>query len=497
MSQRAGSTGKRNAAKTVSDKSAGPWSRWRTKSRPARAIKFMETYCRLPKGVGSGKPIKLGQYQKDWLEEVLADKVRAGVMAFPRGNGKSTFAAGIATWALFDPDPAVGAPQVPVMATKITQAIRSVYSVAAAFIAADPDLRSRSISYSGLANPRVYVPSTMGEMFPISNDVDGIQGLDPSLAICDEVGFQPIESWNSLLLASGKRPSSLCMGLGTPGLDRENALFHLRSTVMEGASIPGFRFREYAADPGCRIDDRDQWRKANPALVEGFLQQDALELDMRASPEAHFRIFRLGQWVDGVESWLGTDGRAVWDALADPYKLEPGGPTWVGVDVGLKRDSTAVVAVQYRDDGRLHADCKLWVPANDQPVDVTDVMQHLRDLCDRYRVGAISFDPRFMDVPAKYLYDEGLPMVEVPQSPERMTPIIGDLYELIKAGKVSHNKDVAFTTQVLNAVPRFTERGFTLQKSKSRGRIDAAVALALAVDRARHKEKPRPAVVVL
>ena len=32
------------------------------------------------------------------------------------------------------------------------------------------------------------------------------------------------------------------------------------------------------------------------------------------------------------------------------------------------------------------------------------------------------------------------------------------------------------------------QRGFTLQKSKSRGRIDAAIALALAIDEAQHHE---------
>ena len=38
----------------------------------------------------------------------------------------------------------------------------------------------------------------------------------------------------------------------------------------------------------------------------------ALETDLRLMPEARFRIFRLGQWVEGYELWLGQDGRAVW-----------------------------------------------------------------------------------------------------------------------------------------------------------------------------------------
>jgi hypothetical protein len=215
-------------------------------------------------------------------------------------------------------------------------------------------------------------------------------------------------------------------------------------------------------------------------------------------PPSHFRVFRLGQWVDGVESWLGDDGRSVWDSTEDRHhQLEAGAPTWVGVDVGIKRDSSAVVAVQYRPDGRLHAELKSWVPTTDEPVDVTDIMAHLRTLSKRYQVGAISYDPRFFDVPAKMLYDEGLPLVEVPQSVEHMTPAVGALYELLRNGGLTHGRDPLFAQQVLNAVVRNNERGFTLSKGKSRGRIDAAIALALAVDRAQHKKPPRAKLVVL
>lgn len=485
-----------NAARRVTNTSKAPWLSWKGLTRHGRAIKFIETYCRSPKGFNWGKPLKLDITQKEWLEEILADGITAAVKSLPRGNGKSTEGAAIGVWALFD-DNETGSPQVPIIATKITQAIKSVYGVGVSMIKSEPELESRSIIYTGFGNTKVFVPFNEGEMFPISNDVDGLQGLDFNLAIADEIGFQPIESWNSLLLASGKRARSLAMAFGTPGLDRNNALWYLRSIVNEGGEIPGFVYKEFAADPGCKIDDIEQWRKANPALVAGFLTEESLKNTLALSGEAHFRIFRLGQWVDGYESWLGTDGRAVWELLGDPWELEKGKPTWVGIDVGLKRDSTAVVAVQYREDGRLHATCKLWVPTKEEPVDITDVMGYLRKLSNEYKVGAISFDPHFFDVPAKMLYDDGLPMVEIPQSVERMTPIIGNLYELIQKGGLSHNRDEAFTTHILNAVPRVNERGFTLQKSKSRGRIDAAVALALAVDRAMHKSKPRPKVVVL
>lgn len=82
-------------------------------------------------------------------------------------------------------------------------------------------------------------------------------------------------------------------------------------------------------------------------------------------------------------------------------------------------------------------------------------------------------------------------MVEVPQSLERMTPAIGNLYEAIQKSRLTHDGESAFAAQILNAVPRFNEHGFTLTKSKSRGRIDAAVALALALDRAYIPAEPK------
>lgn len=477
-----------NKSKRFEEDSPGPWRAWAETDRAERAIRFMETYCVLPKGYGSGVPMVLAPFQKDWLRSVLRDGVSSAVMAVPRGNGKSTLLAGVATWALFDPDN-TGAPQVPIVAMTVNQAVRSVYGVALAMVQESPELQCRALWHTGIGTQKIFA-NTGGEMFPISNDPDGLQGLDPSLAVCDEIGFMALQSWDSLLLASGKRARSLVVGIGTPGLDKDNALWHLRERVLSGDTLPGFHFTEFAAPPDCDVRDEEVWRDANPALAAGYMNVDALRTAVALSPEGHFRIFRLGQWVDGVESWLGSDGRAVWMALVDPYLLVDGAPTWVGVDVGLKRDSTAVCVAQRRPDGRLHATWRLWVPSKEEPVDVTEVMEHIRRLDRQFKVQGVSFDPRFFDVPAKMLSDEGLPLVEVPQSLERMTPAIGSTFEAIKRAELSHDGAPVVTEQVLNAVARYNDRGFTLTKGKSRGRIDAAVAMALAVDLALRQPPP-------
>ena len=480
-----------NSAKRVASTTPGPWKTdpdWRrVKSRANRAIRFIETYCRAPKGEGHGVPVKLAPFQKRFLRDVLAPGVDIGVLGTPRGNGKSTFGGALAVWALFDDDE-TGSPQVPVIATTLAQAQRSCYGVALSMIKHEPELERRALIYTGVGTSRVVVPFNEGELFPVSNDPDGLQGLDPSFALVDEIGFQPQESWDSLRMGAGKRSRSLIVGVGTPGFDRDNALFHIRKAVHEGTKLPGLVFREYTAPADCELDDRKAWRAANPALAAGFLRPSALETDLAITPEGHFRIFRLGQWIDGTESWLGKSGGATWEGLRQPFAFVPGAPTWVGLDVGIKRDSTAVVAVQRDGAGMLHATARFWVPSEDEPVDVTDVMQHLRDLATTFDVQAISYDPRFFDVPAKMLADEGLPLVEIPQSVERMTSVLGSLLEAIKRGELRHDGDELLARHVLNAVPRFNERGFTLQKSKSRGRIDGAIALGLAVDRALRPE---------
>jgi phage terminase large subunit-like protein len=472
-----------NAGKKLENETDGPWVSWRVQDRAARCIKFIETYCKSPKGYGAGEPLRLARFQKEWIEASYANGLSVSVMSVGRGNGKSTLLAAMGLHALFDPDDS-GAPQIPVVATTIQQAVTSVYGVALAMLRAEWELNSRCFVYSALGSQKIVTPLNFGEMFPKSNDPDGLQGLDMSLGIVDEIGFMPNDSWQSMVLASGKRPRSLVVGIGTPGLEKENALWAMRERVRHGNLPPGFLFMEFAADEGCNIRDRAQWRKANPALDEGYMNEDALITAVEMSPETHFRIFRLGQWAEGAECWLGADGAKVWRACQDRFDLVLGAKAWVGVDVALKHDSTAVAVVQQRPDGRWHVAAKIWQPTEDGRLDVTEVMAYVRQLVTHYDVQEVSFDPRFFDVPAMMLADEGVPMVEIPQHVSRMTPAVGATFEAIKRGEITHNGDVDFTAQVLNAQVRLNDAGFTLAKGKSRGKIDAAVAMCLAYHRA-------------
>src|SRR5699024_1229567 len=104
-------------------------------------------------------------------------------------------------------------------------------------------------------------------------------------------------------LASAKRPEPLVLGLSTPS-DRLGSVLWRR--VEHGRAEHDdrlFRLVEHAAPDGCALDDVDAWRTANPALGV-FLHMDAMETNVRTTPEACFRRYRLGQWVGASDSWL-------------------------------------------------------------------------------------------------------------------------------------------------------------------------------------------------
>lgn len=492
-----------------------PWYRWRRMSRHGRAIKFAQTYCRTPKGHRPNQPLVLTTAQKEWFEEILSDDVTQAVKSCPRGEGKSTEAAALGLWNVFD-EPEFGDPNVPIIATRVSQAMSSIYDVAVRMIELEPELAGRSKVYSGMPTPRIQVPLTHGKMFPKANGIAGLQGLDYSLAIMDEIGFQPLDAWQAVVLAQGKRPWSLAVGTGTPGfnLDPDNALWHVRQRVIESnGGIPGLSYTEVAAAPNCAVDDEDELLRANPSVAAGFKSLQSLRNNRATMTETAFRTFHLGQWVEGAECWLGDGALKTWRALVDPYDLttrperlvpnendahvprnpKRGAPTWVGVDVGFRHDSTAVVWGQRRPDGRLHARCKIWTVKTGQTTDVDAIMEFIRELYYELNVVEVAYDPAFFQLPAMHLANEGLPMLETPQSLQRMAPAFADLLRVIKSGQLSVERDKDLETHVMNGRARHVQRGFTLYKLNPSVKIDACYALALMHDRAKHvvKEKPK------
>jgi phage terminase large subunit-like protein len=290
--------------------------------------------------------------------------------------------------------------------------------------------------------------------------------------------------WDALTLGSGARQDPLVVGITTAGFDLDTLcgrLYNYGKSVSTGEmDDETFGFYWWEAKADCDIADRSQWKRANPNLAQHLLDPEDMEVAMKQTSEMAFRRFRLNQWVRTQESWLPV---GAWERLLGDATLDPDLPCWVGIDMALKHDSIAVVVAQPRDDGRIVTQARIWHP-DMGAMDVAEVEMHLRHLRDTLTVQEFAYDPAFFQRSAEALYDDGLPMVEFPQSSQRMIPACGTAYDLIVQGKVIHDGSPMFTDQVLSAAQRMTDNGWRLSKGKSRRKIDAAIALCMALDRA-------------
>lgn len=444
---------------------------------------FAEQWLTVTKGVMAGSPLEFTTWQKWMLNGLLERRpdgklrFRRALIGLPRKQGKSLMGSALALYGLFAGEPGAEV----YSAAGDRQQGRIVFGEAKAQILASPMLSSECKVY----RDAIEVPRFGAVYRVLSSDGKLQQGLNPSLVIFDELHVQPNDDlWDALTLGSGARQDPLVVGITTAGFDLDTLcgrLYNYGKAVSAGdIDDETFGFYWWEAKADCDISDTAQWKRANPNLAQGLLDPEDMEVAMKQTSEMAFRRFRLNQWVRTQESWLPV---GAWERLLGDATLDPHLPCWVGIDMALKHDSIAVVVAQTRDDGRIAVNARIWHPDMGE-MDIAAVEAHLRTLRDTLNVQEFAYDPAFFQRSAEALYDDGLPMVEFPQSSQRMIPACGTAYDLIVQGKVIHDGSPMFTDQVLSAAQRMTDNGWRLSKGKSRRKIDAAIAMCMALDRA-------------
>jgi phage terminase large subunit-like protein len=420
--------------------------------------------------------MKLRPWQREIVRGVLDDpRPRQALVAIPAGNGKSTLAAAIGLYGLLG-DGVEGA-QVLVVASDERQA-RIIFRTAKRMVELDKDLSARvQIFADHLLEPR-----TDSVFMALPADPGSLQGWDPSMALVDELHVVTDDTFEAISARAGKRDRSLLLAISTPPKAGDDGV--MRRLVDHGreGTDPSFYFTEFAAPAGCAVDDEAAWTIANPAL-DDFLHRDALRATLPPKMrENAFRRYRLGQWVGVDAAWL-PDG--AWAACADPIRSIPDGTEIVlAFDGSFNGDTTVLVVATV--DRRPHIDLvELWEPDGRQ-VPIVDVEAAIRAACRRWRVLEIAADPFRWARSLQLLDQEGLPVVEYPQSPGRMAPATARFYEAVVNGALTHSGDSRLARHIGNAVLREDARGARLAKERrdSPRRIDAAVASVMAHDHA-------------
>jgi len=198
--------------------------------------------------------------------------------------------------------------------------------------------------------------------------------------------------------------------------------------------------------------------------------------------------------IGDEDGWLPP---GAWEACAAPGPVPDGAKVCLGFDGSLNRDSTALVVVSIAE--KPHIDVVgLWerpaspALAQDWRVPVGEVLDTIRGACRRWKVAEIAADPSRWVGELEGLADEKLPVVEYPQSRQRMVPATERALQAIVNGTVTHSGDRRLARHVANCVVRPDGQLSKVSKHSPR-KIDAAVAMVMALDRAA-SGKPRPRV---
>lgn len=466
----------RPGPKTAADRSRLPW-RPRTVGA-ARFATFCERFVVTPKGSGAKGPLRLRPWQVDLVSTLLdAPRPKIALWSLPRGQGKSSLTAALALDHVFGDVEGARA----VVVAQDERAATRMLSTVARMVELCPDLASRVRVY----RDRIVVERTDSQMVALPGEAHRIEGEDASLGICDEVGFVRRDAFESLLHSTGKRAEAQLLAIGTPSPPVWREASPMLDLVLDGRAHPDvadFRLVEYGGDIAHPVDCPHCWAAANPGLGDLV---DAEQLRASLPPrsrESEFRRARLGEWVEQDDSAFLPPG--LWSTLSTGTGVPDGSDVVLALDGSFNGDATALLA-------------GLWEPpARDSGyrVPILDVEDAIRAAARRWRVVEVVADPFRWARTLQLLGSEGLPVVEFPQTPARLTPATTDTYQACVNREVTHSGHPDLARHVANAVVTEDARGVRLAKEKrdSHRRIDLAACLVMAHSRATWRATRRP-----
>lgn len=487
----------------------------------AAAERMFKFFSALPhyKGEWLGSTITLEPFQAfivgslfGWRSrETGLRRFRQAYLEQPRGQGKSTLAAGVGLWlGFFDREPGA---EVYCAATMRPQA--KITWEAARQMVLRSGLKRRIEARVG----NLHEVATASKMVPLGADADTLDGLRPNGVILDEIHAMKSSAMIDVLsTATGPRRQPLIFEITTAGVGQIGPCWQhheYSSKVVRGVVEDDQWF-------GCIIAaDRDDdwrdpavWRKANPNLGVSVklddLERKCRQAQHMPSFEPEFRRLHLGQWVQQAEKYLSL---IKWDLPENAAPIDRAAlakmPCVLGLDVSSKFDITAVVALFGRPDGGYIVVPEFFAPESIvsesrralvpldtwrrqgvlriTPGDVIDqeaIKALIVDLSREFRVQEVAFDGWNATQLAIDLEAHGLTVVEVRQGFKTLSEPTKELSALVSQGKLQHGGHPVLRWMADNLVVRTDVNGNVApDKKNAADKIDGIVALIMALSR--------------
>ncbi|MYZ46456.1 terminase large subunit [Propylenella binzhouense] len=495
-----------------------------------RAVEFLRR-LKHPKSRAPGRAFQLDPWQERVVRRIYGPCdatgrriVRNVVLLLPRGNRKTSLAAALALLHTIGPEKVPGGENL--FAAADRKQARLGYAEALGIVRADKRVSS-AVAVQDFRNRLTY--SKAGSFLEaISADAGTQHGRTPVFVLADELhAWKKRDLWDVLRTGLVKVPGSLLIVATTAGRGQENVAHDIvdyarkvaRGEIEDPSTLPIL----FEADRDADWRDERLWHHVNPGLVHGYpdiegLRQLAREAENRPGDRDAFRQLHLNIWLDhSAEPFVDM---SIYDEGAASVDLEEliGEPCWLAVDLSSNSDLTVIVAAWRTEAGgyvvhpwffcpadnlRARADrdgvpYPQWAdegfitPTPGNVVDFRAVEDTIRDLCDRFDVREIAFDPHLARNMLNNLLDDGFPAVEMRQGWVTMAPAIKELERAIVGRQFQHGGHPVLRWNFDNIAVETDKAGNkAFHKGKSKDRIDGAVAAAMAVARAAAGEHHR------
>jgi len=333
----------------------------RGKSPSMRAIQFLGL-LRVPEGKKAGKPLKLANFQRNFVKGAFSKGVTVGVLSIGRGNAKTALSAGLALAEL------VGAleenPQPNreiIFAARNRDQARIAFNFVLGYINGLPEEDRAQFTIRRGSKLEIEFGGNGGGLARcIAADGKSILGGAPTLAIMDERAAWEREKGdnleNAILSGLGKRDGRALI-ISTSAADDTNTFSRWLDEPPPGSYV-----QEHRPPFGLPADDLESLLLANPGAAEGIgstpdwlLSAAKTAIARGGAALSSFRNLNRNERVSienrsvlvTVDEWLSAE--------VAPDNLPPReGPCVLGVDLGGSRSMSAA-AFYWPDTGRLEA----------------------------------------------------------------------------------------------------------------------------------------------
>jgi phage terminase large subunit-like protein len=507
---------------------------WWDGEAASHAIEFF-TFLRHSKGRWNDEPFVLSDWQAFIVGSIFGWKredsekpgnwlrrFRIAFVEVPRKNGKTTLAAGIGLYLLVC-DGEAGA-EIYSAATKRDQA-KLVFEDAKAIVGRCPSLARVIERY----RYSLQIPAIRSKFEPLGADGDTLDGLNPFVAICDEIhAWKSRDLWDVLLTGMGAREQPLSLAITTAGDFSDsiyNELHNDAEQVLDGVVNDDAIFGFIAClDADDDWKDERVWAKANPNLGVSLKLDELTDAIRRAerqpSAQNKTKRNRLGIRTAALNAWLRLDQ---WDASGkpfDPAELE-GRPCYGGLDLASSCDLAAFVLAFPWDQvkGQPYYRLLAWLfcpaDADDQQseklrrrlqpwadskfveftpgnvIDISRIESVIVDASKMYEIKSVAYDPFNCESTSQRLTAEGIEALKFPQNSGHYNEPMKAFERAILDKRLAHNGNPVLRWMASNCVLISNGAGLVMPSRKnSREKIDGIVASVMAVGCHLRSEKP-------